>query len=281
MRGSKLSRYSGLAVRYLLLIFMGILFVLPFAWLVSSAFKPANQMYVMPPIWIPRPPTLANFVQGWKLLPFGRYLLNTVFVAVVGAAGTVISSALVAYGFARFRSKASGVLFTLLISTMMLPMQVTLLPTYQLFSVFGWIDSFKPLLVPQFFAVGAFFVFLLRQFFRTIPRELDEAARIDGCNSFRIFRSIMLPLCRPALITVAVFSLVNNWNDFLTQLIYLNSENNYTIAIGLQFFSSKYGPQQINLLMAVSLLTLLPLLAVFFLAQRYFVQGIASSGIKG
>lgn len=281
MRQSKLDRYAGLLTRYVLLAFMGILFVLPFAWLVSSAFKPANQMYVMPPVWIPRPPVLTNFIDGWALLPFGKYLLNTVFVAVVGAAGTVVSSAFVAYGFARFRSRFNGLLFTLLISTMMLPMQVTLLPTYQLFSFLGWIDTFKPLLVPQFLAVGAFFVFLLRQFFRTIPRELDEAALIDGCNSFRTFRSIMLPLCRPALITVAVFSLVNNWNDFMSQLIYLNSERNYTIAIGLQFFSSKYGPQQINLLMAVSLLTLLPLLAVFFLAQRYFVQGIATSGIKG
>lgn len=281
MRSRRINDYVLTAVRYVLLTVMGLAFVLPFAWLVSSAFKPANQMYVTPPQWIPRPPILDNFIDGWALLPFGHYMLNTVFVAVMGSLGTVLSSALVAYGFARFRSRMSGILFAVLLSTMMLPMQVTLIPTYQLFSAFGWIDTFKPLLVPQFLAVGAFFVFLLRQFFRTIPRELDDAARIDGCNSFRIFRSIILPLCRPALLTVAVFAFVNNWNDFLTQLIYLNSESKYTIAIGLQFFSSKYGPQQINLLMAVSLLTLLPLVAVFFIAQRYFVQGIASSGIKG
>lgn len=266
---------------YTMLLLMFVIFILPFAWLVSSAFKPANQMYRMPPQWIPDPIILDNFKEGWAVLPFGLYLQNTVMVSVIGVIGTVVSSALVAYGFARFRSRFNGFLFTLLISTMMLPLQVTLLPTYQLFSQFKWINTYKPILVPQFFAVNAFYVFLLRQFFRTVPMDLDEAARIDGCNTFHVFLSIMLPLCRPALITVAVFSFINNWNDFMTQLIYLNSEKKYTIAIGMQFFSSKYGPQSINLLMAVSLLTLIPLLAVFFVAQKYFVEGITTSGIKG
>jgi multiple sugar transport system permease protein len=266
---------------YILIFIMGAVFILPFAWLVSSSFKPTEQLYLVPPRWIPRPPVLTSFINGWALLPFGRYLWNTIFVALAGALGTVISSSLVAYGFARFHAKANPVLFVLVISTMMLPNQVTLIPVYQIFSRLKWINTFLPILVPQYFAVGAFYIFLLRQFFRTIPRELDEAAKIDGCNSFRIFLFIMIPLCRPALITVLVFSLINNWNDFMTQLIYLNSEKLYTIAIGLQFFSSKYGPQQINLLMAVSLLTLLPLLFLFFTAQRYFVQGIATTGIKG
>lgn len=266
---------------YSLIFIMGVVFVLPFAWLVSSAFKPTEQLYLVPPRWIPRPPVLTSFINGWSLLPFGSYLWNTIFVALVGALGTVISSALVAYGFARFRSKANPILFVLVISTMMLPNQVALIPVYQIFSKLKWINTFLPILVPQYFAVGAFYIFLLRQFFRTIPRELDEAAKIDGCNTFRIFLFIMIPLCRPALITVLVFSMINNWNDFMTQLIYINSEKLYTIAIGLQFFSSKYGPQQINLLMAVSLLTLLPLLFLFFVAQKYFVQGIATTGIKG
>jgi multiple sugar transport system permease protein len=266
---------------YILIFIMGVIFILPFAWLVSSSFKPTGQLYLVPPRWIPRPPVLTSFISGWALLPFGSYLWNTIFVALVGALGTVISSSLVAYGFARFRSKANPVLFVLVISTMMLPNQVTLIPVYQIFSKLKWINTFLPILVPQYFAVGAFYIFLLRQFFRTIPRELDEAAKIDGCNTFRIFLFIMIPLCRPALITVLVFSLINNWNDFMTQLIYLNSEKLYTIAIGLQFFSSKYGPQQINLLMAVSLITLLPLLFLFFVAQKYFVQGIATTGIKG
>jgi multiple sugar transport system permease protein len=265
----------------MLIFIMGVIFILPFAWLVSSSFKPTGQLYLVPPRWIPRPPVLTSFINGWALLPFGSYLWNTIFVSLVGALGTVISSSLVAYGFARFRSRANPVLFVLVISTMMLPNQVTLIPVYQIFSRLKWINTFLPILVPQYFAVGAFYIFLLRQFFRTIPRELDEAAKIDGCNTFKIFLFIMIPLCRPALITVLVFSLINNWNDFMTQLIYLNSEKLYTIAIGLQFFSSKYGPQQINLLMAVSLLTLLPLLFLFFVAQKYFVQGIATTGIKG
>ncbi|MDR2629484.1 MAG: carbohydrate ABC transporter permease [Spirochaetaceae bacterium] len=277
----KLNHLISSLAGYILIFIMGLIFILPFAWLVSSSFKPTGQLYLVPPRWIPRPPVLTSFTSGWALLPFGSYLWNTIFVALVGALGTVISSALVAYGFARFRSKANPILFVLVISTMMLPNQVTLIPVYQIFSRLKWINTFLPILVPQYFAVGAFYIFLLRQFFRTIPRELDEAAKIDGCNTFRIFLFIMIPLCRPALITVLVFSLINNWNDFMTQLIYLNSEKLYTIAIGLQFFSSKYGPQQINLLMAVSLLTLLPLLFLFFVAQKYFVQGIATTGIKG
>ncbi|MDR1972827.1 MAG: carbohydrate ABC transporter permease [Treponema sp.] len=282
MRGNKkyneiISSLAG----YILIFIMGVVFILPFAWLVSSSFKPTEQLYLVPPQWIPRPPVLTSFIRGWALLPFGSYLRNTIFIALTGSLGTVVSSALVAYGFARFRCKANPILFVLVVSTMMLPNQVTLIPVYQIFSRLKWINTFLPILVPQYFAVGAFYIFLLRQFFRTIPMELDEAAKIDGCNTFQIFLFIMLPLCRPALITVFVFSLINNWNDFMTQLIYINSEKLYTIAIGLQFFSSKYGPQQINLLMAVSLLTLLPLLFLFFAAQRYFVQGIATTGIKG
>ncbi|GHT72164.1 sugar ABC transporter permease [Spirochaetia bacterium] len=269
------------AIGYFLILIMGILYILPFAWLVSSSLKTTRQLYVIPPEWLPRPPTLKNFIDGWAILPFGMYLRNTLFVAVVGAIGTVISSAFVAYGFARFKCKASPFLFILVISTMMLPNQVTLVPMYQVFSRLRWLDTYLPLLVPRFLGTSAFFIFLLRQFFKTIPHELDEAAKIDGCNTFRILISILAPLCRPALITVFVLSLVNGWNDFMSQLIYLNSERNYTIAIGLQFFSSKYGPQQVNLLLAVSLLTLLPLLVLFFIAQRYFVQGISTTGIKG
>jgi multiple sugar transport system permease protein len=266
---------------YLTIAVMGLIFILPFAWLVSTSFKPTSQLYVVPPQWIPRPPVLTSFKEGWAMLPFGMYLRNTVFIALVGSIGTVISCSLVAYGFARFRSKVSPILFVLVISTMMLPTQVTLIPVYEMFAKLKWLNTYLPLLVPQFFGVGAFYIFLLRQFFRTIPREMDEAAKIDGCNSFRIFVQIMLPLCRPALITVFVFALINNWNDFMSQLIYLDSEKIYTIAIGLQFFSSKYGPQQINFLLAVSLIALLPLLTLFFIAQKYFVEGIATTGIKG
>jgi len=221
MRGNKRFNYILSSILgYTAILVMGLIFILPFAWLVSSSFKPTSQLYIIPPQWIPRPPVLTSFIAGWALLPFNVYLMNTIFVAVVGSVGTVISSALVAYGFARFRCKANPILFVLVISTMMLPNQVTLIPMYQIFSKLKWINTFLPLLVPQYFATGAFYIFLLRQFFRTIPRELDEAAKIDGCNTFKIFYIIMLPFCRPALITVLIFSLINNWNDFMSQLIY-------------------------------------------------------------
>ncbi len=268
-------------VGYLLLCVFGIAFLFPFAWIVSTAFKPATQVLNFPPIWIPRPFVLTNFTEGWAVLPFTRYLLNTVIITVLATVGTVISSSLVAYGFARFRARDRGVLFAILLSTMMLPSQVTLIPTYVLYNYLGWLNSFKPLVVPAFFGIGAFYIFLLRQFFRSIPKELGEAATIDGCGSFRILLRVLMPLSQPAITTVVIFCIINNWNDFLNQLIYLNSDVKYTIAVGLSFFNSKYGPQQINYLMAVSLLTITPILVLFFAAQKYFVQGIVTSGLKG
>jgi multiple sugar transport system permease protein len=278
---SKRQRIVENVVRYALMIFVGIIFIIPFAWLVSTSFKQPTQIYEIPPRWIPQPITFSNFIDGWNILPFGLYFSNTILITVLGTLGTVLSCSLVAYGFAKFRSRLSNMMFILVISTMMLPGQVTMIPTYMMFSKLRWVDTFLPLIVPQWFAVGAFYIFLLRQFFKTIPVELDDAARIDGCSSFRYFWQVIAPLSRPAIFTVAVFSIINNWNDFLPQLIYLNSDANYTVSIGLSFFSSKYGTQQMNLLMAVSLVTMIPLLLVFFFAQRYFVQGISTTGIKG
>jgi multiple sugar transport system permease protein len=278
---SKRQRIVENVVRYALMIFVGIVFIIPFAWLVSTSFKQPTQIYEIPPRWIPQPITFSNFIDGWNILPFGLYFSNTILITVLGTLGTVLSCSLVAYGFAKFRSRLSNMMFILVISTMMLPGQVTMIPTYIMFSKLRWVDTFLPLIVPQWFAVGAFYIFLLRQFFKTIPSELDDAARIDGCSSFRYFWQVIAPLSRPAMFTVAVFSIINNWNDFLPQLIYLNSDANYTVSIGLSFFSSKYGTQQMNLLMAVSLVTMLPLMLVFFFAQRYFVQGISTTGIKG
>lgn len=249
--------------------------------MVSTAFKQPWQTFLIPPIWIPDPPTLDNFVQGWQAVPFGRYALNTIIITASASVGTVLSAALVAYGFARFRAPDREILFTILISTMMLPPQVTLVPTYMLFNYLGWVDTFKPLIVPSYLGGGAFNIFLLRQFFRTIPMELDEAARIDGAGSWSILWRVILPLSRPALVTVGVFSIVYHWNDFFNPLIYLNSEHNYTISIGLKYFQNAYGSTQINLMMAVALLALVPILLFFLLAQKYFVQGITMTGLKG
>ena len=186
----------------------------------------------------------------------------------------------VAYGFARFRFPGKDVLFLIMISTMMIPVQVTMIPTFILFKYIGWIDTFLPLIVPTFFGGGAFNIFLMRQFFLTIPFELDEAAKIDGCNYLQTFYIILMPLVKPALVTVSIFGFVYNWNDFLNPLIYLNSSSNYTLALGLQTFTTMYGTDY-NLMMAASTIVLLPILIVFFFGQRYFIEGVATSGLKG
>jgi len=229
-------------------------------------------------------PQWQNYVKAWapEALDetFNRYLLNTIIITVLGITGVLLSSTLVAYAFARFRFPGRDVLFLIMISTMMIPVQVTMIPTFILFKYLGWIDTFAPLIVPTFFGGGAFNIFLMRQFFMTIPYELDDAAKIDGCNYFQIFSIILLPLVKPALATVAIFGFVYNWNDFLNPLIYLNSTSNYTLALGLQTFTTMYGTDY-NLMMAASTIVLLPILIVFFFGQRYFIEGVATSGLKG
>lgn len=266
---------------YLILITLTVIFLIPFFWMLSTAFKTPDQIYKIPIIWIPKPATFDNIIKGWQFVDFTRYTCNTIFITLVGTAGTVFSSSLVAYGFARFRSKFSGPLFMIVLATLMLPTQVTLIPAYMMYSKLRLVDTYLPLLLPSWLGGGAFNIFLLRQFFRGIPRELDEAAMIDGCGSFRIFTKILLPAIKPALTSVGIMALIGNWNDFLGPLIYLNSESKYTISIGLQYFNNSYGTGKVNLLMAVSVVTVIPLIILFFCAQKYFVQGITVSGIKG
>lgn len=266
---------------YLILIGLSAVFLLPFFWMLSTAFKTPDQIYKIPLRWIPRPATLDNIIKGWKYVDFTRYTLNTIFITVVGTCGTVLSSSLVAYGFARFRSKYSEPLFMIVLATLMLPTQVTLIPAYMMYTKLGFLDTYLPLLLPSWLGGGAFNIFLLRQFFRGIPRELDEAAMIDGCGSLGIFVRILLPAVKPALTSVGIMALIGNWNDFMGPLIYLNSETKYTISIGLQYFNNSYGTGKVNLLMAVSVVTVIPLIILFFCAQKYFVQGITVSGIKG
>lgn len=229
-------------------------------------------------------PQWQNYIKAWapEALDetFNRYLLNTIIITVLGIIGVLLSSTLVAYAFARFRFPGRDILFLIMISTMMIPVQVTMIPTFILFKYLGWIDTFAPLIVPTFFGGGAFNIFLMRQFFMTIPYELDDAAKIDGCNYFQIFSIILLPLVKPALATVAIFGFVYNWNDFLNPLIYLNSTSNYTLALGLQTFTTMYGTDY-NLMMAASTIVLLPILIIFFFGQRYFIEGVATSGLKG
>jgi multiple sugar transport system permease protein len=220
-----------------------------------------------------------NFLLAVTKVPFGQYLLNTLIVVVFGTIGTVVSCTLVAYGFARFRNKAFPILFLILLSTIMLPPQVTLIPTFIVFKVIGWYDTLLPLIVPAFFA-NAWDVFLLRQFFMTLPTELDDAARIDGCGPFGILWHIIIPQSYPVLATVTIFTVLYAWNDFYAPLIYLQSQEHWTLALGLQSFNAVYTNQG-NLLMAASTLMVIPPILMFFFAQKLFIQGVVISGIKG
>ncbi len=280
-RRARIIRRAGRVVVYLILLAATLICIFPFLWMVSTAFKTMAEVYRISPTFIPHKPTLENFSKGWAYADFTTFTKNTVFVALTATVGTVISSSLVGYGFARFRSRLSGLLETVLLGTMILPVQITLIPQYLLFNKLGWIDTYWPLIVPSWLGGGAFNIFLFIQFFKTLPKELDEAATIDGANSFQVYTQIMLPAVRPVLLAVTVMSLVYHWRDFFLPLVYLNSMNKYTISIGLQFFQSAYGNVRIGMMMAVSLLALVPVLVIFALAQRYFIQGIKLSGLKG
>ena len=237
----------------------------------------------LPPTWLPQSPQWVNYWTVVTVTPFLTFTRNTVFLTAVNIVGDILSSAAVAYGFARFRFRGRDVLFLLLLSRMMLPREVTIIPQYVLFNTFGWLDTYWPLIVPHWLAASSFGVFLLRQFFLTIPREFDEAAVIDGANSFQVFWRIILPLSMPGLAALAIFGFIGNWNAFWEPLIYLNSQDKLPLAVGLTWFqSTSFGnlPKQ-HLLLAYALLMTLPVIVVFFAAQRYFIQGIVLTGLKG
>lgn len=265
---------------YALLLLGAVVFSLPFFWMVSMALKPSDQIFVFPPVWLPDPIRWENFTEGWsKYFPFWVFLRNTVIITANNVVGNLVSCTLVAYGFARLRAPESGFLFMLVLATMMVPEQVTMIPVYYLFTQLGWVNTFLPLTVPAWFGYP-FFIFLLRQFFLTLPRDLDDAARIDGCSTWGILYRILLPLSKPALAAVAVFAFIRNWNSFLYPLIYLNDLDKYTLQLGLNMFRGQYYAD-FHLMMAVALLVLIPIIVVFFLAQKYFIQGIALTGLKG
>ena len=269
-----------IASRYILLIALSILFAAPFLWMLSVSLTPADQVLSRDRPLIPPQPAWGNYAQALTVLPFDQFFKNTVIVTVLCVIGQTLSAAMVAFAFARLRFRFREPLFLLVLSTMLLPPQVTMIPTFVLWTIPGWIDSLKPLIIPAFFGGGAFFIFLLRQFFLTIPSELEDAARIDGCGNFRIFWHVALPLSRPALATVALFSFVFHWNDFLGPLIYTQTIEKKTLAVGLSAFKTLHGTEY-HLLMAASVAVLAPVIVIFFLAQRYFVEGIATTGVKG
>jgi len=272
------------SLRYLIIAVLGFVFLLPFLWMVSASLKTMQDLVRIPQPFFPEVAHWSNYRVAWTSAPFTRWTINTVVVTVIRIVGTLISCTLVAYGFAFTRFKGRDVFFLLLLSTMMLPYQVTLIPTFLLFHQLGWINTFLPLTVPSFFG-SAFYIFLLRQFFLTLPKELDDAARIDGCNSLGIYWRIVLPLSQPAIAAVTAFTFIGSWNDFMGPLIYLRQDKMLTLSVGLRSFlafgADSAGGSQIALLMAASTATLMPVVLVFFFAQSYFVEGISFTGLKG
>jgi ABC-type glycerol-3-phosphate transport system permease component len=263
---------------YLLLALLALPFLLPLAWTVSTAFKPTEQIYGDLITWLPRPPTFDNFREAWQLLDFPRFIANSVLITVLSMVGTLFSSSLVGYAFATLDGRGKQLLFGLLLSTIMVPTAVTLVPLFLLFSQLGWVNTFLPLVVPHFFA-NAFYVFLFRQFYRSLPLSLFECAEMDGCNPFQAYLRIALPLSRPALATVAVFSFIGSWNDFLGPLIYLNTTSKFTLSLGLSLFQGLYYTQ-FQYLMPMTLVALLPVLLLFLFAQRYLIDGIVTTDFE-
>ena len=267
----------------LALVLLGVLFAFPFFWQLVSSFKDLSEIQSSPPRFVPARLRWENYAAVWKLVPFGRFTVNTLTVAILATVGQTFSAAAVAYGFARFRFRGREVLFALCLSSLMLPWEVTIVPQFIMFRELGWLDTLAPLIVPHWFGGGAFNIFLLRQFFLTIPRDLYEAAKIDGAGYGRIFWSVLLPLSRPALITVAIFSFLAHWNEFITPLIYLNSTENFVLSLGVRHLQTlpTSEPARDHLLMAAAVLVTLPPIAVFFALQRYFVRGVVMTGLKG
>lgn len=273
-------------LKYFVLIVLAISFLLPFYWMVSSAVKNDAQVYVVPPIWFPRPQFWENFWNAWNSETFNLWTFNTVVrYAIPATLGTVLSSSLVAYSFARIEWKGRNALFAIVLATMMVPDWVRLVPLFVIFKTLGWINTFNPLVVPAFFG-NAFFIFLLRQFFLALPLELSDAARIDGASELRIFVRIILPLSKAALAVVGLFTFMNAWNDYLGPLIYINQEAKWVLTLGVGRLRSavdEIGNTKLAYpwLMAVSSLITLPVFLAFFFAQRSFIEGISLTGLKG
>jgi len=271
-------------VLYALVIILASVFMIPFLWSLASSLKSPDEIYLFPPKLVPSVPRWANYARVFHYAPFGKFALNTLTVTAFSLLGSLISCTLVAFGLSSFRFPGRDIMFGIVLSTLILPWQVTMIPRYLMFKQLGWLDTLMPLFVPSFFATSAFNVFLLRQFFLTLPRELLDAAHVDGASVPRIYWSIILPLSVPALTTVAIFVFLSSWEDFIGPLIYLQTTDNFTLSLGLRYFQQ--APMERNeprehLLMAASLMMTLPCVLVFFAAQRYFVQGVVMTGLKG
>jgi len=264
---------------YIVLTAFSIVFLIPAIWLILSSLKQESQMFAWPPQWIPNPFWPRNYVQMFELVPMTQYLLNTLKILALGVTGVVITSAMVGYGFARLRAPGLNILFGICLATLMLPSQVTMIPLFVMFSKIGWIDTHYPLWVPAWFGGGAWNIFLFRQFFSAIPRELEEAAMIDGASRFRTFWRIILPNSKAVIALVTVFTIQAFWSDIFNPVIYLNSREKWTLALGVTSLIgaqvTRFGP-----LMAASVLMTVPMIVLYFLVQRYIQEGVVTTGIK-
>lgn len=267
-------------ILYTLLIIGSIAMLLPFFWMISTALKPEEEIFTLPIKWLPTAFYLDNFKKAFEVVPIFKYMLNTANIALWKIFGEVFVSALVAYGFARFDFKFKNIIFMILLATMMMPYEVTMIPSFIVWSKLGLTDSYIPLTLPAFFG-SASFIFFLRMYYETFPRDLEESAIIDGASFLKIFYTIYLPMSKPALITIGLWAFMGTWNDLLGQLIYINSPEKYTIQLGLASFSNMTGEVLWGPLMAASFIALLPIIFILLFAQKYFVDGIKVSGIKG
>lgn len=277
----KLIRIGSLnLVRYVILILLGALFVVPFYWMVSTSFKTPGQAYLFPPAWVPDPVTLESYRSLWgTAVPFNLFIRNTFVIVFFSVIGTLLSSTLVAFAFARLKWWGRDFWFIVLLATLMLPYQVIMIPVYVIFRKLGWLDTYLPLIVPTFLG-NAFYIFLIRQFFLTIPNDLEDAARVDGASSLRILLQIFLPNSKPVLLTVMLFAFVAGWNDFFGPLLYLRKLEQMTVSVGLSMFAGYRSPNW-PAITAASTLSVLPIIVIFGLFQRYFVKGIVLTGMKG
>lgn len=269
---------------YVFTIALSLMFVFPFFWSISSSLKTPVELIDYPPRLLPRVANWASYTEAFTVIPFGRFITNTLAITALSLVGQIVTALLVAYGFARFTFPFKGAIFALCLSTMILPIQVTIIPLFVIFRNLGWINTWKPLIIPSYFGGGAFTIFLLRQFIMTLPIDLDEAALMDGSGRLGILLKIILPNAGPVLATVAVFSFLGNWNNFLGPLIFLNDSEKFPISLGLWYLKQTPGTAGLprdNVLMAGTVMATLPIVILFFFTQRYFVSGIAMSGIKG
>lgn len=275
------NKKGGRLIAYILLSVMAFISIAPFIWMISTSLKPPNEIFVMPPIWIPSIFEWKNYVEAWNTggMNFGRMFYNTFLIVIPVTVFTVLASSLAAFAFARINFTGKDFIFMMLLASLMIPGTVTLLPQFVVFSKLGWLDSFRPLIIPGLFG-NAFAIFLMRQFFYTLPVDIEEAAMIDGSSRFRIWWQIFLPLSKPVIATLTIFTFQNVYNDFMGPLIYINSMDKFTVQLGLASFKGVYSTSY-DLLMAASVFTLTPIIILFLFAQRYFIEGIALSGVKG